>query len=98
MVTWSRWSHCAPADDMMVVSEMGEQWSPQTAPAIHAEMEIIISWGSTSWKHDTTMGISMPKVPHDVPEAKASPMATRKMMAGRKPISPLAECPMMAAT
>ncbi len=43
VVTWSRWSHCAPADDMMVVSDMGEQWSPQTAPAIHAEMEIIIS-------------------------------------------------------
>jgi len=65
VVTWFRCSHCAPADDMMVVSEMGEQWSPHTAPAMQAEMEIIISCGSTSWKHDTTMGMSMPNVPHE---------------------------------
>ena len=25
----------------MVVSEMGEQWSPQTAPAMQAEMEMV---------------------------------------------------------
>ena len=25
VVTWFKCSHCAPADDMMVVSEMGEQ-------------------------------------------------------------------------
>ena len=23
--TWFKWRHCAPADDMIVVSEMGEQ-------------------------------------------------------------------------
>ena len=27
---------------MMVVSEIGEQWSPQTAPAMQAEIEIIL--------------------------------------------------------
>ena len=43
VVTWFKCSHCAPADDMMVVSEMGEQWSPHTAPAMQAEMEMIIS-------------------------------------------------------
>jgi len=43
VVTWFRWIHWAPADDIIVVSEIGEQWSPQTAPAIQAEMEIIIS-------------------------------------------------------
>ena len=37
------WSQRAPAEDMIVVSEMGEQWSPQTAPARQAEIEIIIS-------------------------------------------------------
>ena len=41
--TWFKWLHWAPAEDMMVVSEMGEQWSPQTAPAMHADMEMIIS-------------------------------------------------------
>ena len=83
---------------MMVVSEMGEQWSPHTAPAIQAEMEIIISCGSTSWKQDTTMGMRIPNVPHDVPEAKARPTATTKMMAGRKPMSPPAECSTTLAT
>ena len=40
----------------------------------------------------------MPKVPHDVPEAKARPTATRKMMAGRNPMSPAAECSTKPAT
>ena len=44
--TWFTWLLCAPADAMIVVSEIGEQWSPQTAPAIQAEIEIIISFGS----------------------------------------------------
>ncbi len=98
VVTWFMCSHCAPADDMMVVSEMGEQWSPHTAPAIQAEMEIIMSCGSTLWKQDTTMGISMPNVPHEVPEAKARPAATTKMMAGMKPMSPPAELSTTLAT
>ena len=36
--TWLMCSQRAPADDMIVVSEIGEQWSPQTAPARHADM------------------------------------------------------------
>ena len=36
---------------MIVVSEIGEQWSPQTAPAMQAEMEIIISCGSVFLEH-----------------------------------------------
>ena len=40
--TWFTWLHCAPAEDIIVVSEIGEQWSPHTAPAIHAEIAIII--------------------------------------------------------
>ena len=41
-ITIDGWLHWAPADAMMVVSDIGEQWSPHTAPAIHAEIEIII--------------------------------------------------------
>ena len=83
---------------MIVVSEMGEQWSPHTAPAMQAEMEIIMSCGSTSWKQDTTMGMRMPNVPHDVPDAKARPTETTKMMAGRKCMSSLAEFSTKLAT
>ena len=65
----------------MVVSEMGEQWSPQTAPARQAEMPMMSSLLSPG-KTAVTMGIRMPKVPQLVPVAKASTQATRKMTAG----------------
>ena len=68
----------------MVVSDMGEQWSPQTAPAMQADMERIIMLVSTSWKMATTIGIKIPKVPQEVPVAKARPMAIRKINTGRK--------------
>ena len=81
VVTWFRCSHCAPAEAMMVVSEIGEQWSPQTAPAQHAEMPMmsrLLSAGKTA----VTIGIRMPNVPQLVPEAKARMQATTKMTAG----------------
>ena len=62
---------------------MGEQWSPHTAPAIHAEMDITINSGlvlSNTW---VTMGIRIPKVPHEVPVENARKQPTRKIMAGR---------------
>lgn len=61
----------------MVVSEMGEQWSPQTAPAQQAEMPMINS-GLSAGKIAVTIGMRMPKVPHEVPEAKERPQATAK--------------------
>lgn len=70
------------AEAMMEVSEMGEQWSPQTAPDRHAAMEMTsISPCGKAWQ---TMGIRMEKVPHEVPVAKARKTATRKMMAGSR--------------
>ena len=69
---------------MIVVSDMGEQWSPHTAPAIQAEMEIIISWGLEFINTFTTMGIRIPKVPQEVPVENARKHATRKIIAGRK--------------
>ena len=73
--------HDAPALAMMVVSEMGEMWSPQTAPAMQAEMEMTRN-GAAAGNTATQMGMRMLKVPHDVPVAKASNAATTKMMAG----------------
>ena len=65
----------------MVVSEMGEQWSPMTAPAQQAEMPMISS-SLEAGKMAVTIGIRMPKVPQEVPEAKASTQATAKITAG----------------
>ena len=62
---WSTWLHSAPAEAIIVVSEMGEQWSPQTAPARQADIPMkrrLLSAGNTA----TTMGMRIPNVPQDV--------------------------------
>ena len=61
---------------MIVVSEIGEQWSPQTAPAMQADMEMIIISGLDFSNTATTIGIRIPKVPQEVPVANASPHPT----------------------
>ena len=67
---------------MMVVSLIGEIWSPQTAPAIQAEIDMMRR-ASPSGNTAIQIGIKMPKVPQDVPVAKAKKAATIKMMAGK---------------
>ena len=76
-----------PADAMMVVSDIGEQWSPHTAPAMHADIEMIIIVWFVPEKMFTTIGMSIPKVPHEVPVAKARKAPTRNMIAGNSPRS-----------
>ena len=74
---------------MMVVSEMGDTWSPHTAPAIHAEMEMMRN-GAAGGNTAIHIGIKMPKVPHEVPVAKARSAATMNTMAGRSICRPAA--------
>ena len=71
----------------MVVSEIGEQWSPQTAPAIQAEMQMM-AMGLLMSNTLCTMGIRMPKVPQLVPVAKASRQPTANTITGRNICSP----------
>ena len=80
--------HCAPADAMIVVSEIGEQWSPQTAPAMQAETATIVieSPGIAA----RTIGMRIPNVPQLVPVENARTIAITKMIAGRKFQSPAA--------
>ena len=66
---------------MIVVSEIGEQWSPHTAPARQAEIPTKNS-ELVSGKIADTIGIRIPKVPHEVPVAKATRQATTKTSAG----------------
>ena len=91
------WLHCAPADDIIVVSEIGEQWSPQTAPARQADIDIMPSSLPTG-KIAKTIGIKIPNVPQDVPVANAIPQATRKIIAGNRLCSTVAEPPTSSAT
>ncbi len=80
--TAAAWTHGSrahsvpPAEAMIVVSEIGEQWSPHTAPARQEAIEITII--CPSGNTPITIGIRMLKVPQDVPVAKASSAATRK--------------------
>jgi len=76
------WSHCAPAEDIIVVSEIGEQWSPQTAPARQADIPMI-RFSLPAGKIATTMGIRIPKVPQDVPVENGGKQVKTKMIAGR---------------
>ena len=82
----------------MVVSEIGEQWSPQTAPAIHADIAIIIRLGSVSWNDATTIGIRIPNVPQLVPVANARNTAITNIITGRKLTNSEAEPLMIEAT
>ena len=67
---------------MMVVSLIGEMWSPHTAPAIQAEILMMRS-GSAPGNTAMQIGMRIPKVPQEVPVAKAKKAATMKMMAGK---------------
>ena len=73
----------------MVVSEIGEMWSPHTAPdKIAATLKTSILLYP---KIAIAIGIRIPKVPHEVPVEKASPRAIRKNRNGiREPINAFA--------
>ena len=72
----------------MVVSEMGEAWSPQTAPERIAATETTRMSGAVCPRTAMAIGMRMPNVPQLVPVAKASPAATRKKSGGRNMTTP----------
>ena len=66
----------------MVVSEIGEQWSPKTLPANVADNDTTINSGAIELQIGTMIGIKIPKVPQAVPMAKDKKAATRNTTAG----------------
>ena len=98
MDTCFTWSQLAPALAIIVVSLIGEMWSPQTAPAMQAEIEMILIGSLASGKAAMQIGIKMPNVPQEVPVAKARPQAMAKMMAGSMFCKPCALPPTRPAT
>lgn len=81
------WSAPAPVDARIVVSESGEQWSPNTPPPATAAKQAttrVVSCPSVyANAKGSAIGIQIAKVPHDEPVANAITHATRKMIAGR---------------
>ena len=72
----------APVEDRMVVSEMGEQWSPNTAPASTAPIMSKTYSTLNSSAKSTAIGIIIAKVPQDVPVENAISAARAKIRAG----------------
>jgi hypothetical protein len=66
----------------MVVSEMGELWSPNTPPPRTAARDVIVRWGATWLQTIIAIGISIPKAPQEVPMAKERPAAVINSIAG----------------
>ena len=69
----------------MVVSEIGEQWSPYTEPASVAPRAGIRMDAPSALPSQImdTIGIKIPNVPHAVPIEKDRKDATTKMIAGK---------------
>ena len=73
MATCAAWSHPVPVLDKIVVSEIGEQWSPHVAPdktaALAAKASVVVG---SSWRaNGMANGIMMDMVPKLVPVANA---------------------------
>lgn len=58
---------------------------------IQAEMAMMVMFPSVPLKTLSTMGMSIPKVPQEVPVAKERPTAIRNIMAGSIILNPPAE-------
>src|SRR5690625_6785174 len=71
--TWVATAQAAPVLDRMVVSEIGELWSPHTEPARTAPKLAIkkASPPGTAFIMSPARGIKIPKAPQEVPVAKA---------------------------
>ena len=78
--TWSMWLQRAPVEDRIVVSEIGEQWSPNTAPARTALSIGRISAISDAAAISPAIGSMIPNVPQLVPVAKDIAQDVRKSM------------------
>ena len=82
MATWSIWLQPAPVEESIVVSDIGEQWSPNTEPANVAERDIIVKSGATFVHTVAIIGINIPNVPHDVPIENDKNPATINIIGG----------------
>lgn len=76
------WLQAAPVLESIVVSEIGEQWSPNTEPASVADKAMIVRCGATDVQIDAIIGIRIPNVPQLVPIENERKAATTNIIAG----------------
>ena len=72
-------------EERIVVSDIGEQWSPYTEPAsVAPRVGIRYAPAPSALQIIVTIGISIPKVPQEVPMEKLMRAAMTKIMNGRR--------------
>ena len=76
------WLQPAPTEHKIVVSEIGEAWSPKIAPAKRAPIIGTKSSGASVIARGTVIGIMIAKVPQEVPVEKLVRQETKKIRAG----------------
>ena len=74
--------HCAPVEERIVVSEMGEQWSPITLPASVAASVTIAIAGFVADATAIPIGTRIPIAPQLAPVVKAKTAAITNIAAG----------------
>ena len=78
--------YLAPVEDKIEVSEIGEQWSPNTEPAkVAPKAGINTAIPSAPTQIMDTIGIKIPNVSHAVPIEKERNDATKNTNTGKKP-------------
>ncbi|SHI77406.1 hypothetical protein SAMN02745176_01325 [Lutispora thermophila DSM 19022] len=86
VLTWSIWSAADPVEASIVVSDNGEQWSPNTPPpataAKQADTNNVASPPVKVNAKGNAIGIQIAKVPQDDPVAKDIIAAITKIIAG----------------
>ena len=84
--TWSIWSDADPVEERTVVSDNGEQWSPNTPPPATAPKHAYTSVPSSPPvkvnASGSAIGIQIAKVPQEDPVANAMIAEMIKIIAG----------------
>ena len=75
--------HFVPVAAMIVVSEIGETWSPKTDPA-KTEAIVIVQSSLLIGKRGKAIGMNIAKVPQEVPVEKDNTAASTKIITGIK--------------
>lgn len=75
--------HLVPVAAMMVVSEIGETWSPKTDPA-KTEAIVIVQRSLLIGKRGKAIGMNIAKVPQEVPVENDNIAASAKIITGIK--------------
>ena len=76
------WSVAAASEDTIVVSEIGEAWSPKMPPASEAARNGA-SGSPSAAAAGTAIGIMMANVPHEVPVENATNAPVRNTSGSR---------------